>query len=717
MSALVEGDGRRTGRAILIGLALIAAVGALLSTWTAVIADGSALVLAGGTAAAVLIVGMTTRALRRGEAVVTAAEIVALAAAIGWLAQQRGGALRLPWLLLDGARHLQDSVAPVPPDPGATVLLCLIVGTLALLADVLGNALDRPVAVLVPLLTLLLVPALAPKVHQPPTPGLVFLGAGFALVLLAANRPPLDGRRPAAAVVGLAVAAATTAVALVTALAVAPLVRVPPSARGADGEPIQMTDVSLQLKREISQGADRPALDYRTDGDAGVYLRLYSLPAFNADGWHLTDSSVQVGGLSRPPGVTGDPPRRRTDVTITGFSSEWLPAPYAPLATSAGDAWGYLPDSLSILALGVPDRQAATAGLSYSVDSLDVRPTPAQVAAAGAALPPDAAVTASIPSDVTPALIRLSRTITQGAPTAGAKAAAILAYLQRPEFTYSLDAQAGSGYDSLEDFLLRDRRGFCVQYAASMAILARIAGVPSRVAIGFTPGTRTGDTWTVTMHDMHAWPELYLAGYGWVAFEPTPGIGTGANQAPPTPSPSPTPSAAPSASASVSAPAAATASPAAVPPASGRSPGWLPFVLALGLLALGAAGLAAPGLVRRRRRAARLALGRPPSESALDAWAEVRALALDYGRPWPAGSPRYAAEQAAGWVDADAADGVRSLGLAAEQAQFGGPAHAPGARDWAPVTDAVAAGLDAAEPSRLRRWRARYLPASVLGLG
>ena len=44
---------------------------------------------------------------------------------------------------------------------------------------------------------------------------------------------------------------------------------------------------------------------------------------------------------------------------------------------------------------------------------------------------------------------------------------------------------------------------------------------------GYTSGTPvSGDTWLVTTHDAHAWPELYFQGYGWLRFEPTP---TGAN--------------------------------------------------------------------------------------------------------------------------------------------------------------------------------------------
>jgi transglutaminase-like putative cysteine protease len=60
-----------------------------------------------------------------------------------------------------------------------------------------------------------------------------------------------------------------------------------------------------------------------------------------------------------------------------------------------------------------------------------------------------------------------------------------------------------------------------------MAAMARVAGIPSRVSVGFLPGDQEGDTWNVSIRDMHAWPELYFAGYGWVRFEPTPATVTG----------------------------------------------------------------------------------------------------------------------------------------------------------------------------------------------
>ena len=61
-----------------------------------------------------------------------------------------------------------------------------------------------------------------------------------------------------------------------------------------------------------------------------------------------------------------------------------------------------------------------------------------------------------------------------------------------------------------------------------MAVLARLIGIPSRIAYGFTSGSSLGDNeWQVTTHDAHAWPELYFSGSGWLRFEPTPSGPTG----------------------------------------------------------------------------------------------------------------------------------------------------------------------------------------------
>jgi alpha-beta hydrolase superfamily lysophospholipase len=59
-------------------------------------------------------------------------------------------------------------------------------------------------------------------------------------------------------------------------------------------------------------------------------------------------------------------------------------------------------------------------------------------------------------------------------------------------------------------------------YAATMAVILRDLGVPTRVAQGFLPGAReAGGIERVLNSNAHAWVEVYFPGYGWVQFDPT----------------------------------------------------------------------------------------------------------------------------------------------------------------------------------------------------
>ncbi len=121
--------------------------------------------------------------------------------------------------------------------------------------------------------------------------------------------------------------------------------------------------------------------------------------------------------------------------------------------------------------------------------------------------------------------------------------------LQGPGFTYSTDIR-GVACDSSSavECFARTRTGYCLHYASTMAILLRAAirghPIPTRLVQGFLPGTRSGNSVTVTNRDAHAWVEVYFPGYGWMAFDPT-GGGVGRPQVleegPPVAASSPTP--------------------------------------------------------------------------------------------------------------------------------------------------------------------------------
>jgi hypothetical protein len=77
----------------------------------------------------------------------------------------------------------------------------------------------------------------------------------------------------------------------------------------------------------------------------------------------------------------------------------------------------------------------------------------------------------------------------------------------------------------LVDFVTVTRSGYCQHFAGAMALMLRLLGIPSRVAVGFTSGAYDDGVWTVTDHNAHAWVEVWFPGHGWVAFDPTPGRG------------------------------------------------------------------------------------------------------------------------------------------------------------------------------------------------
>ena len=89
----------------------------------------------------------------------------------------------------------------------------------------------------------------------------------------------------------------------------------------------------------------------------------------------------------------------------------------------------------------------------------------------------------------------------------------------------------GNTGSALLDFL-KNKQGYCEQYAATMAIMLRSLDIPSRVAVGFTQGDQQADgSYLITSTDAHAWVEVRFDGSGWVRFDPTPTInGQGGQQ-------------------------------------------------------------------------------------------------------------------------------------------------------------------------------------------
>jgi transglutaminase-like putative cysteine protease len=637
-----------------------------------------------------------------------------------------------------GVEHIRTSSAPMPPNDGVKFILVTVIGLIMIMTDLLVSGIGRPVWGIAPPAALFLVPAIG----LPNDTGafhFMCIALGYLAILIAEGlnstarwsrgltRDSAEGFGTATPVVWRA-AAYLGAPALIGVLVLGqalPTLALPGFGFGygsGGNGPLQLTDPTLDIRRNLTQPNDRTVIEYQTDRPGGAYLRLASLPQFTSNGW----SSVQIrldSGTVLPvvPGVVGQSAEpRNTTIQVLDFRSQYLPMPYAPREFNAAGDWRF--DANSLIVVNGNDRPEALRDLTYSVESIDITPDVEELDKALAGTPPDSAVTAEVPADLPESLTELTEQVTKDAKTPTQKAAAIQAYLRSNRFTYSTEPLPGSGYQALENFLIRDRRGYCEQFAAGMAAMARIAGIPSRVSVGFLPGRQNGDLWEVSIRDMHAWPELYFAGFGWVRFEPTPGSVTGSAPAwtvPSTGGSGDDPSADPTSEASGS--SDTESGPASAPPTTTTTPTteqdqfWTgPRAVVgggLGLLML--LILAAPATIRVRRRTARLSADAPAEEQVESAWAEIRDTIVDYGGGWPEGSPRSIGLEIGAQLDSPESSAMASVATLVERSRYARVfTDEEAARELPRVTEDIRRGI-AAPQTRRRKVLAFLLPRSI----
>jgi transglutaminase-like putative cysteine protease len=130
----------------------------------------------------------------------------------------------------------------------------------------------------------------------------------------------------------------------------------------------------------------------------------------------------------------------------------------------------------------------------------------------------------ALPTEVPERVKALALRLTASAPTPYDRAVAIEDYL-RVTYLYSLDVPIPPPQLDVTDYFLFDlKKGYCDYFATAMVVLARAAGVPARLAIGYAPGTYNLNSkrFIVSEADAHSWAEIYFPGIGWVPFEATP---------------------------------------------------------------------------------------------------------------------------------------------------------------------------------------------------
>ncbi len=528
------------------------------------------------------------------------------------------------------------AVAPVVDGGGWDVLAAIGLALAVVLADAFAfGAMARAEALVPGGVLFVFVAALGDERLRVAISALL-VGAGVvATVLLRAHHAPggiTDVTRGAPRVVTQALVIAT-AIALIAGAAGS---RVP----GATSEPL----LDTRGGGDSDRSALSPLVDIRSRLTNQRDLEMIVVTATEESYWRATTLAEFDGRIWRTPERDLEAPpatAERTDPTIrqqvriVGLAGSYVPA--APDAIAASGSVPLRYDHASSSASSANDD--LTPGDVFEFTSAPPRFSPESLTAATSFDPGDA-MYFELPDDFPEEAAALASEITADA-TSTYEAALALQNWFKAEFTYSLQVQPGHGNSAIRGFL-RDRVGYCEQFAGTYAAMMRSLGIPARVAIGFTSGRSIGgNSYSVAGRNAHAWPEVWFDELGWVLFEPTPGRGapgtevyTGvapaqedgpasgdADAGEPGESDVPVGTAATSATTTIprlpdseqdlTGTDGAAVPTDAAPPSDSSSP-WVP----LGILALAGAAIAAPAVVRRVRRRP----GRSPADQLANNW-------------------------------------------------------------------------------------------------
>jgi hypothetical protein len=668
------------------------------------------------------------------------------------------------WLLLGGsvfhpiasAHHLADTMnaawtsaesyrPPIPRDVPSIAPLLIPCGAAALLVvDILACWLRRVPLAGLPLLAVYCVPI---SVIGGGVSWVVFVfaAAGFLLMMFLHESAhitrwgrPLGGTAPSADPQGFGVAtgaskgSATTVASAAVVLAVVLPIFIPTLhldglglfGPGGSGDGVKVVNPILDMRRDLNRGKDVPLLQVTTDDPDPSYMRIAVLTQFNGIEWtsgnrEIVSSQTAAGLVPTEVGLSTTTRAYNYDATASGnFVSTWLPTMFPVSSIVAPGSWHYDRSTMDFISTS----DTTTAGLSYRMTAakpvlsafsmVHSLTAPLDIQAPNVALPD------TLPSSVQ----KLAEKVTDGGNSrfAGSvsSTSALLNFL-------------GNGPGS--------RVGYCEQFASAFAIMARSLQIPTRVAVGFLKPTKAGkDTYVYSAHDMHAWPEVYFKGSGWVRFEPTPS--TRARTAPQytqqtgVKKPGKARSTAPGGRFTTD-PASASQAPAqqgnqSTPQATsgGIHVPWTAVLVGLLVVALLFLIVLVPSTVRRARRRRRL-------EGGVEAaWAELRDSAIDLGVSWPARrSPHETGYLLQAWFGPEpdgaplvrpprgrglapgAEDALDRIVLTLERVRYARTADdVPGrlAEDVRTCTEALEWGC-----TRGALRRARWLPRSVVGIG
>jgi hypothetical protein len=538
------GTSPRTQRLIALVAMVVVALATALAFGRVFLGHGSTwrLMLV-GVASAVLACAME----RRGLLLATLVSAAGLACAIAWLLFPDTLWHGLPSLdtlraAVEAAGQVGEQArVQVSPTPPLTPLFLAAVTSLwaaIFSSHALAFRAGSPLLALLPPIALVAFADTVLEESIRPWYGVLFLAAGLVVVFADSLRrvqgwgpvwvgPGSKARLSATASRG----ARRVAVAAVAVAALVPILV--PGFGSAPVFDLSSTDPDqVGLNPLVSIGASlnrREPIDvFTVETDHPSYWRVVSLPDFDGTTWRPAEDLAGDPITSDSELILTTPETDTNQETFHVLAEKFqaslvpgIPIAYPPVSVDMGDAsLAYDRESGTVLADGPLDG-----GTTYRIASLPVTATPAALGTEVLLTSAQTPRYTALPSDLPAGLAGLARAWTEGARNDYERVMAIQEHLADTEtFTYDESVPRRDDSYTLLDFLTRERRGFCQQFASAMGVLLRTLGIPTRLVVGYTTGSWDPETHvaTVTTDDAHVWVEVLFPSFGWLSFEPTP---------------------------------------------------------------------------------------------------------------------------------------------------------------------------------------------------
>lgn len=301
---------------------------------------------------------------------------------------------------------------------------------------------------------------------------------------------------------------------------------------GGTGE-VSFTE-TMDPTQDLHNQSTAPVLTYRTDSPRLEPLRVTSTERWEDGRWVAPDrdmAGVSPAGqpIPRPEGLAEDATTSQQQISVSGNAlpapNLAAPSPLVQVSPGGGESFRFDPRDATVLMQDAPAQYQATY-LSFPGGS----ELPQGVGAPLEDLSGFDDEVLEVDPTTSAAIDELTEEIVGDETNTLAAAVLIQDHFRSAQYTYSLELDPAARDDASDPIggFLATRRGYCVQFATSMVMMARHEGIPARMAVGFLPGeVQTDGSRKVVASDAHTWPELWIEGLGWTRFEPTPRVHAG----------------------------------------------------------------------------------------------------------------------------------------------------------------------------------------------